>query len=610
MTVGSLGREVTLTSDFDEDDVFDETLPASLPDDDVESSCGPPLPVPKRALTRGLAVVFVFAAFIAVFTHGVMYHKRRISSRAAPKMFDGLVEWDVADRAPVAPWIKPKPDLCNVGVVLDICLRLNGQSPEYLDFDPKSPKASVSASTLSSYFMASTDSVVSFLKSIGAADVSEGGDDYTVKCEQMCMKTVASFATGQLPPMVDVGCYLQPPAMEPTCSVDLSLSSLMHTGLPKGSEEWRKEFLEDAKTRLTDSELKEVKTINSEKSKKEWQALAYPSISFEQLQLQAARLFRMFPASKKVSLDLTSSVSIARKLWDDSCATANDGKCDVPFSCADGTDCTDCGTCEGRVPQDTCVYHNDQFCDEPRYCLVGTDCSDCDSCGWGGDELEKQLKKTKPNDSCVSAKDGSCDPSCEEGTDCTDCNTCHYSGSHFTAPQYPDEVLGSATKAQGLIAIALIGLQSGGGGDVLMELIGKDDTEVRTELKRAITGLSRLLDNVNYVFPGPECEGRTLGYVDAEKVPAAGEPYTMNLCKMFMDGNDYEHLVTLLETGLHSAPMLTEKVKLDGEYVYDLAMVKKLAKTCKASGGDACTKAIRNAQSIMYVIDGFAKCSL
>lgn len=566
--------------------------------------------VTQRTLMRGLAVVFVVATFIAVATHSLTHHPGRVASRAASKLVGGVVQYDMSGHAPIAPWIKPKPELCNVGVVLDTCLRLNGQAPDYLDNDPQSPKAVVSSSTLASYFMASQSAVESFLKNIGAADFSAGGD-YTVKCEQLCVKTVAAFATSQLPPVVDVGCYYKPPALEPACSVDLALSSLMHTGIPKGSEAWRKEFLENGETRWADAEVSEIKVLDS-LSGADYDALAYPKISKEQLQLEAARLFRVFPGSKKVSLDISSSVSIARKLWDDSCASANDGKCDVPFSCADGTDCTDCGTCDGRLPQDTCVYQNDQFCDEPRYCLVGTDCTDCDSCGWGGETLEEQIKKTKPNDSCEFARDGSCDasPKCEEGTDCTDCNSCAYSGSHFAPPQYPELVLSSVTKTQGLLAIALLGLQAGGGGDILTDLVGKDDASIRTELKRAIAGLSRLLDNVKFVYPGAKCEARTMGYIDAEKLPAAGEPYTINLCKMFMEGNPYQHLVTLIEVGLHSTPTLAETAVLDGKPVYDLAMVRKLAKACQASGGDACTKSVRNAQSILYVINGFAKCSL
>ena len=36
---------------------------------------------------------------------------------------------------------------------------------------------------------------------------------------------------------------------------------------------------------------------------------------------------------------------------DDSCMWSNDGACDEPWYCADGTDCTDCGTCTGARAQ-------------------------------------------------------------------------------------------------------------------------------------------------------------------------------------------------------------------------------------------------------------------
>ena len=46
------------------------------------------------------------------------------------------------------------------------------------------------------------------------------------------------------------------------------------------------------------------------------------------------------------------------------CPTTNDGTCDVPGSCAPGTDEADCGCL------DCCVYSKDGECDEPRYITV------------------------------------------------------------------------------------------------------------------------------------------------------------------------------------------------------------------------------------------------
>jgi hypothetical protein len=54
------------------------------------------------------------------------------------------------------------------------------------------------------------------------------------------------------------------------------------------------------------------------------------------------------------------------------CAYENDGVCDVPGVCPEGTDLADCQT-------PTCAYENDGVCDVPDYCPEGTDLADCDT---------------------------------------------------------------------------------------------------------------------------------------------------------------------------------------------------------------------------------------
>jgi hypothetical protein len=53
------------------------------------------------------------------------------------------------------------------------------------------------------------------------------------------------------------------------------------------------------------------------------------------------------------------------------CAYENDGECDVPNFCPEGTDLADC--------EDTCAYENDGVCDVPDYCPEGTDLADCET---------------------------------------------------------------------------------------------------------------------------------------------------------------------------------------------------------------------------------------
>ncbi len=69
----------------------------------------------------------------------------------------------------------------------------------------------------------------------------------------------------------------------------------------------------------------------------------------------------------------------------DTCTYANDGACDEPYLCTDGTDCTDCADAPdmvgiGDTPdtcENSCDFARDGYCDEPFLCTPGTDCEDC-----------------------------------------------------------------------------------------------------------------------------------------------------------------------------------------------------------------------------------------
>jgi len=561
----------------------------------------------KRSHLRVAAVGIGVAALVAVLFCSASYRNRK--RPLASQDMDGLVNYVSTGRAPVAPWIKPKPKLCDIGVVLDFCLRLNQQSPSYYGGNATSSKAVVNASVLSEYFMAGKGSVTRFLKRIGAVNVAKEGD-YTVTCQSLCEKTVASFPAGELPGMVDVGCYIKLPAISPTCAVDVGLTVISRIDFPRGSQILGRQFLEKPDQPLTEEEQGLLQILDNFQVKSnlaKYAALAHPDVDQQHLQLAAARLFRIFPASRGVSLRLKSQTELVapRKLWDDSCATARDGTCDVPYSCADGTDCTDCGTCHGRLPSDSCITARDDRCDEPRYCLVGTDCTDCDSCGLGGEALYARLKRAKPNDSCEKANDGTCNPECEDGTDCTDCNTCRMEGEHWQPAQYVDEVLQAGAKVQAMLAAALIGLASGAGSNILLTLVGKDEPQIRLELKRMIAGLMRLLDDVKYVYPGEACQANTYAYIEV-KDPGT----TMNLCDSFMSGNPYEQYISIIEVLLHAKDLLAETQRLRGKPVFGIDMVKDLAAQCRKAGGDICAKSVRNAQTVLYVVNSFLKLAL
>ncbi|MEL6180251.1 MAG: hypothetical protein AAFS10_14920 [Myxococcota bacterium] len=100
------------------------------------------------------------------------------------------------------------------------------------------------------------------------------------------------------------------------------------------------------------------------------------------------------------------------------CVFANDGLCDEPEFCAEGTDTTDCrGGCENMPGPDCCVFAFDGECDEAAgdgFCPQGTDTTDC----------TKGCDVSPGPNCCVYANDGLCDEpeDCAAGTDTADCS--------------------------------------------------------------------------------------------------------------------------------------------------------------------------------------------
>mmetsp|Transcript_131020 Transcript_131020/g.231562 ORF Transcript_131020/g.231562 Transcript_131020/m.231562 type:complete len:469 (-) Transcript_131020:8-1414(-) len=294
-----------------------------------------------RKTMRAAAVVVAVVGFVAVATCSAMF---RESSQANDSLDGFMNKLAVQSHAPVASWIKPKPDLCNLGIVVDFCLRANAKGPGHLDGNPNSPKASVSAATLSDLLSVSVSSVTAFLKRLGAVNLGAG--NYPVSCAQLCQKTVSSFGPGELPGMVDVGCWYkqgQAPSnnpcmptadsiMMPVCDVDVSMPVLAKTEIPAGSKY------------------------------EAWEAVgtprALPDASFDQLKLAVVRLFRIFPGSKTAVsvINATTRVEFQRKLAEplssltNECFYSKDDVCDEPKFCLRDTDCSDCGSCKSQVP--------------------------------------------------------------------------------------------------------------------------------------------------------------------------------------------------------------------------------------------------------------------
>ena len=71
------------------------------------------------------------------------------------------------------------------------------------------------------------------------------------------------------------------------------------------------------------------------------------------------------------------------------CNYEEDGECDVPTYCDEGTDVVDCAAGAGAEP--TCPYEDDGACDVPEYCPAETDLADCAESSGGNSGSGEQL---------------------------------------------------------------------------------------------------------------------------------------------------------------------------------------------------------------------------
>jgi len=561
--------------------------------DEHEQSMGSDL----EALTTGpqgsmlrCAKPFALVATVAlVGTLGLLYglSPRQTAGTGVPT--DGFVgEFDVAahDAASAAPasGIKPKAKLCQEELVMDICLRMQAATPVQLP----AGTGRVHEVALAVHFMVTRRSIDDFLDNIGLA--KEWRADGYVKCQDLCEHTRASFPTNALPSLADVGCYYTPTSENPVCSVDLALAQfeakdMTFNFFPKAAAVALGDQLP---VHLSGKQKNWTKIMSADKSQWSKERIAAflereaPDVTYMTLQKQVSKLFRMYPASKEMTTSQRlDDYTLARQLKfaakpvaakNDMCETAKDGKCDFQ-TCPDGTDCTDCGTCSGEVYNDACIYSLDGFCDEERFCPRGTDCTDCDTCPDGYTKTDAFVE-VQPAD-------------------------------------WPVMVLEMGVRASAMASVALTALSQPRANEVLKTWLGTAHSGLKAQVRHAITGILRMLDDVEYEFPGDKCEADTYAYT----IP--GEPKDKNfegqfviyLCEKFMKADLKVQLWAIFNQISRLGDILAEVQHLteQGAAVYGKDKVKELANLCAAGKLLWCEESIRNPDSLYHVIFNLAR---
>lgn len=557
--------------------------------------------------------LFALVAFVAIACSFYIYQ----GPRGRRAELGGFQEYQFA---PVATWIRPKEGVCGEGVVLNSCLRIKSHSAKYFGSAVEHEvRDTIALNLLAEHFMVSRGSFEQFLKQIGTRNTEDynraATGHFAVDCMELCKNTVAAFPFNTVPPWVDTGCFFEKANdPKPWCSVDLSLSVLdKNIEIDHDPKAENSELLVWKPVKFASQQQEQEALLDKNESEMGEEAVfdkfqvEHPDVPYPELLLEVARMFRIYPASKAMVTeeDLSSvlppppapppppplpsppdpcATSVkSRRLQpeakaDDSCKVdgvsyAHNGHCDTPISCPYGTDCTDCGTCGGVDFTDACIYRRDGKCDEPRWCMPHTDCTDCDTCG-GGPHKTPEM--------------------------------------HVMPNMYERMVLTRAVEATALASLALQTLAAHLDDPKIKKWIGRDTPELRAAMRHTFSSLQRVIDNMDFVFPGPECQAQTYAYV-VPGLPVnqnAAANFKFYMCKKFMDADSKTQLSVLLHQSLRQGNVLAEEVELDGTPVYGMSMVKKLAAKCEKDGGSWCIKATRNADTLMYAVEEFARTPL
>jgi len=147
-------------------------------------------------------------------------------------------------------------------------------------------------------------------------------------------------------------------------------------------------------------------------------------------------------------------------------------------------------------------------------------------------------------------------------------------------------------------------------GPTVLKWFGTNDDQVtRAEIKRVLNGLSKMLTNIEYIYPGEHCTENTYGYVFPaspwNKNPSTDQ-YITYLCPYYFKVPVGEQVETILHEGSHHHMMATDDSEYEGRTMYGRSLCKKVASDCTASGtveSGPCMKARENADTFCYFIN-------
>lgn len=180
----------------------------------------------------------------------------------------------------------------------------------------------------------------------------------------------------------------------------------------------------------------------------------------------------------------------------------------------------------------------------------------------------------------------------------------------WLATDWEENILRLAVTAKAFVNSALTSMEGRQIPDVVTTWYGNNfDDPTRARIKQVLRGLSQMLGDVDYVYPGNQCQPRVYGYVYPNHPQFSRNSqgqYIVHLCDHFMSVDDGEKIETLTHEGTHHLWMQVDDRPWpvgSQDIMYGRWKCKEVAALCSQGDADACAACRENADNYCYFIN-------
>eukprot|EP00434_Breviolum_minutum_P008578 symbB.v1.2.007569.t1/scaffold461.1/size201717/10 len=168
---------------------------------------------------------------------------------------------------------------------------------------------------------------------------------------------------------------------------------------------------------------------------------------------------------------------------------------------------------------------------------------------------------------------------------------------------WADEVVKMAVKAQAYTATAIRSITSAKADETMILWFGDKSTSAKKEVRRIATQVNRLLSNVAYEYPGPQCRENVYAYVHPNPPHNKNQrgQYLFYLCDEYINADMGTQLETLTHEASHHEMSLTDDVCYKGEPPDCVKAYGRVA--CQGLANTDPSKALKNADNFCFFVN-------